>query len=160
MSSYLLDTGILVGYIRGAEFAEYIEVKFAVSQPPNISLVSIVTLGEIYSLAMQLSWGAEKMEGLEKILAKLPIVDIHHPLILKRYAEVDCYSLNKHPEKRLPVGQTARPMNKNDLWIAATASVLNAILLTTDHDFDHLKGIFLNVAYIDQGLRREDAYGK
>ena len=36
-------------------------------------------------------------------------------------------------------------MCKNDLWIAATASVLNAKLLTTDADFDHLKGVYLDL---------------
>jgi predicted nuclease of predicted toxin-antitoxin system len=29
-------------------------------------------------------------------------------------------------------------MGKNDLWIAAIASVLKAVILTTDADFDHL----------------------
>ena len=41
-------------------------------------------------------------------------------------------------------------MGKNDLWIAATASVLKANLLVIDHDFDHLDGVFLNRIYIDQ----------
>jgi hypothetical protein len=36
-------------------------------------------------------------------------------------------------------------MGKNDLWIAATAHALNAILLTTDNDFDHLNNIFFEV---------------
>jgi tRNA(fMet)-specific endonuclease VapC len=40
-------------------------------------------------------------------------------------------------------------MGKNDLWIAATTSVLDAILLTTDNDFDHLHNEFLQVAKID-----------
>jgi predicted nucleic acid-binding protein len=40
-------------------------------------------------------------------------------------------------------------MGKNDIWIAATASVLNATLITTDNDFDHLNGVFLPVIYID-----------
>ncbi len=48
-------------------------------------------------------------------------------------------------------------MGKNDLWIAATASVLNAKLLTTDHDFDHLDSIFLTVVYVDQKLTAADA---
>lgn len=49
-------------------------------------------------------------------------------------------------------GQTARQMGKNDLWIAATASVLKATLLTTDHDFDHLHTVFVEVVYIDPKL--------
>lgn len=36
-------------------------------------------------------------------------------------------------------------MGKNDLWIAATASVLKTKLLTTDMDFDHLDGVFLDL---------------
>ncbi len=48
-------------------------------------------------------------------------------------------------------------MGKNDLWIAATASVLNAHLLVIDHDFDHLDGVFLEVIYIDQKLTATDS---
>jgi predicted nucleic acid-binding protein len=36
-------------------------------------------------------------------------------------------------------------MGKNDLWIAATAYILDATLLTADGDFDHLNGSFLDV---------------
>ena len=43
-------------------------------------------------------------------------------------------------------------MGKNDVWIAATASVLDATLLTTDNDFDHLNKEFLTVAKIDLNI--------
>jgi predicted nucleic acid-binding protein len=89
MAKYFLDTGILLGYIRAVDYAKYIEQTFEVMAPTNISYISIVTVGEIYSLAAQLHWGA------------------------------------------------------------ATASVLNAKLLTTDRDFDHLNKEFLEVIYID-----------
>ena len=36
-------------------------------------------------------------------------------------------------------------MGKNDLWIAATAYAMNAQLLTTDGDFDHLDNSFFIV---------------
>ena len=42
-------------------------------------------------------------------------------------------------------GFTSRNMGKNDLWIAATASVLKTKLLTADADFDHLDAVFLEV---------------
>jgi tRNA(fMet)-specific endonuclease VapC len=48
-----------------------------------------------------------------------------------------------------PVSFAAKNMGKNDLWIAATASVLKIPLLTTDKDFDHLNGIYLEVIYVD-----------
>jgi tRNA(fMet)-specific endonuclease VapC len=40
-------------------------------------------------------------------------------------------------------------MGKNDIWIAATASALNAILVTTDTDFAHLDNEFLSVSHIN-----------
>lgn len=40
-------------------------------------------------------------------------------------------------------------MGDNDLWIAATASVTNTPLITTDKDFEHLNGVFLELIWID-----------
>jgi tRNA(fMet)-specific endonuclease VapC len=57
----------------------------------------------------------------------------------------------------LPPGLTARNMGKNDLWIAATGSVINATLLTIDDDFNHLNKVFLEVVRIDQTLTGADA---
>ena len=155
MASYLLDTGILVGYVRGAGYAAYVEKKYEVSQPPNIALISIVTKGEILSLGKQFGWGAAKMSQLEQLLRRFPFVDINQEQIIERYAEIDAYSQGKDPRKKLPM--SPRNMGKNDLWIAATTSVLKATLLTTDHHFDHLNGVFLNVVYIDQALKAADA---
>ena len=157
MEKFVLDTGIVLGYVRGAGFAEYVEKKYQLFSPPNIPLISIVTKGEIYSLAVQLNWGATKLKALEELLRRLPVVDISDEKVLQRYAEIDAYSLNRDLKRPLPAGQTARVMGKNDLWIAATASVLNAKLLTIDHDFDHLDSIFLTVVYVDQKLTAGDA---
>ena len=70
-------------------------------------------------------------------------MDIKLPEIIKCYAEIDAFSQNKLPEN--PLGISARNMGKNDLWIAATASVLGAKLLTADADFEHLQGVFLDL---------------
>ena len=43
-------------------------------------------------------------------------------------------------------------MGKNDLWIAATAAVTGAKLLSADNDFDHLNGTFLDFEKIDLGI--------
>ena len=40
-------------------------------------------------------------------------------------------------------------MGKNDLWIAATASLLGLELVTTDADFAHLHNYFLDVRQLD-----------
>lgn len=54
-------------------------------------------------------------------------------------------------ELRAPehVEKPARPMGKNGLWIAATARVTGATLLTTDADFDHLAPRFFNLVRVD-----------
>jgi tRNA(fMet)-specific endonuclease VapC len=154
VSTYLLDTGLLLGHIRGADYANLAERRYSLSQPPNVSLVSVVSKGEIYSLAIQLNWGERKKQELDSLLRRIPVVDINTDRIIQRYAEIDAYSQSKDRTKPLPSGVSSRNMGKNDLWIAATTSVLNAILVTTDTDFDHLNGVFLNVAYIDPRLTR------
>lgn len=40
-------------------------------------------------------------------------------------------------------------MGDNDLWIAATAKVTGALLLTTDKDFDHLYPVHLQRDWIN-----------
>lgn len=154
MSTYLLDTGLLLGHIRGADCADLAERRYSLSQPPNVSLVSVVSKGEIYSLAIQFNWGERKKQELDSLLRRIPVVDINTDRIIQRYAEVDAYSQGKDRTKPLPRGMSSRNMGKNDIWIAATASVLNATIVTTDTDFDHLNDVFLNVAYIDPRLTR------
>jgi tRNA(fMet)-specific endonuclease VapC len=84
---------------------------------------------------------------MEPFLQKFPIADINSLSIIQRYAEIEAFSQDKLPQ--LPLGLTARNMTKNDLWIAATASVLDMTLLTTDQDFRHLDGTFLTLKEID-----------
>ena len=122
------------------------------SQPPNVSLISVVSKGEIYSLAIQFNWGERKKQELDSLLRRIPVVDINTNRIIHRYAEIDAYSQGKDRTKPLPGGMSSRNMGKNDLWISATASVLNATLVTTDTDFNHLDGVFLSVVYIDPRL--------
>ncbi|MCY7311131.1 MAG: hypothetical protein LH619_10160, partial [Chitinophagaceae bacterium] len=58
------------------------------------------------------------------------------------YAEIDAYSKNKLPNK--PQGKSIKT-GKNDLWIAATANVAGATLLTTDNDFNHLDKTYIDL---------------
>jgi tRNA(fMet)-specific endonuclease VapC len=154
VSTYVLDTGLLLGHIRGAGYADHAERTYALSQPPNVSLVSVVSKGEIYSLAIQFNWGERKKLELDSLLRRIPVVDINTDRIIQCYAEIDAYSQGKDRTKPLPTGMSSRNMGKNDLWIAATASVLNATLVTIDTDFDHLNSVFLTVAYINPRLTR------
>src|SRR5215203_1424648 len=111
MRKLLLDTGIVLGYARSAGYAEYVDRKFDIFA--NTPLVSVVSKGEIYSLAMQRNWGSNKLKLLDDLLRKLPVVDINEEQIIRRYAEIDSYSLGRTLTKPLPKGQTARQMGKN-----------------------------------------------
>jgi len=83
------------------------------------------------------------MDALEAIIGQIPSVDISDEKILIRYAEIDAFSQGRDLSRSL--GSSSRNMGKNDLWIAATASVLNAHLVTTDQDFNHLDTTFLKL---------------
>ena len=156
MARYILDTGILLGYVRNAGYVDYVEKRYKVSSSPNTSMASIVTVGELYALAFKFGWGEGKKQKLKAVIAKYPVVNLDNNIV-RLYADIDAYSQGKHPELKLPKGMSARNMGDNDIWIAATGTKMNASLLTADQDFQHLNDVFLNVIYIDQKWTGEDA---
>ncbi len=115
-------------------------------------IISSISKGEILSIAMQRKWGDRKTGMLTALLNQLVIIDVSgtNDMLLNAYAEIDAYSQQRHPDKRLP--GSARSMSKNDLWIAATAFAANATLLTSDGDFNHLGGVFIDLKIYDPKL--------
>jgi predicted nucleic acid-binding protein len=101
-------------------------------------MICVVTVGEMFSLVRQFNWGQSKRDDLQAILNEVVWLDINHPDILDAYGEVDHFSIQK-----------GRKLGKNDAWIAATAKVADATLLTTDPDFDHLQGVHIDRIWID-----------
>lgn len=144
MRRYLLDTGILVHYARQSETYQRIEQSEGLTKPDCIPFISVVTYGEILSFAIQNNWGANRVSKLKGWLNKLFVLDIssNDQKLLDTYAEIDSFSKNKLQSN--PLGRSIT-MGKNDLWIASTAKVAGAILLTIDGDFDHLNGTYLTV---------------
>jgi predicted nucleic acid-binding protein len=145
--TYLLDTNILLIYLRNNPLSVKIDKKFTPLSFPNKPVVSVVSLGEIQSIGLRNHWGEKRLGLLNRFIKKFLIADINVETVIQRYAEIDAYSQGKLAGKLL--SGSARNMGKNDLWIAATASVLNATLLTLDHDFDHLADEYLNLAYVE-----------
>lgn len=135
---YLLDTGILVLYVRAGHAGQVIESRYALRVQPNRPLVSVVSRGEILSLALQFAWGPDKRQYLEELIAELVVVDISSDEIVRAYAEGD------HLARQRGVS-----MGKNDMWIAATAHTTGALLLTTDADFDVFHPDWLTRDHID-----------
>lgn len=157
MKTFIIDTNILVGIIRGSEYASYVIKKFDLFNPENICVISIVSHAEINSFALKRNWGKEKVKVMNDLLNKIPYVKIDSYILINAFAEIDSYNLGKHPHKKLPVGMSARNIPDNDIWIAATAYSLNATLISTDKHFEHLNGSFIDFVYVDQNLKESDA---
>jgi len=142
--AYLIDTNILLCYLRtDKRQADEVDKTYAPFDKNSDPVCSVVSVGELKSLAIRNGWGAARVANIPKLLDVMLVADIHSDPILDRYAEIEAYSQGKLPGR--PLATTARNMGKNDLWIAATASVLGLPLLTTDPDFAHLDQVFLTV---------------
>lgn len=150
MRRYLLDTGILVHYARQSKLYQQIEATENLSASDCMPIISVATQAEILSFAIQHNWGAKKIQSIQSFFSKLIVIDINSADadLLKAYAEIDAYSKGNLPER--PLTSSAITMGKNDLWMAATAKVADAILLTIDGDFDHLNGKFIRVIKYQQ----------
>jgi len=150
--NYILDTNIILAYVRKSALVKIIDEKYAPLSNEHIPIISVVTIGEIKSLGIQSQWGIRKLELLEHLLNKFIVADINVESIIERYAEIDAFSQGKLANKLSNF--SARNMGKNDLWIAATSSVLKAKLLTTDKDFEHLDQEFIDLELIEYNTKK------
>jgi tRNA(fMet)-specific endonuclease VapC len=137
----LLDTNIIINYVRNERFRKHFQKNYQIKG--NTLITSVVVVGELESFALQPKWRESKQNDLKDILEDLIIFPIRIQQIINRYAEIDAFSQNKLTNK--PLKMSARNMGKNDIWIAATASVYDMTLLTMDNDFEHLGGEFLEI---------------
>lgn len=149
---YVLDTNILIYLLSNKSrnsFIDLLNTKYNLFDLKNSLVLSIVTIAELKSIALQRQWGATKLNLLEKLFEQFIIIDSFGKATVDRYAEIDAFSQGK-----LDLGTakhfSARNMGKNDLWIAALASVSKSFLLTTDKDFLHLHNKYLQVKYIQK----------
>jgi len=147
-----IDTNILLHLLRNSYLIPTIQQQLDQSAAEDTIIISIVSVGEIESIAHQRNYGANKRDYLTKLLKDFLTVPIYSMDVVERYAEIDAYSQGNLKNKPLPDGLSSRNMGKNDLWIAATASITDTPLLTTDKDFEHLDGEYLDYIYIDPGM--------
>ena len=138
---YIIDTNIIISAIANQKFETFFERDYLQSNQDEF-VISAVTEGELFALALKRKWGHRKLDQLSKILKRYLVHPIKVKSIIDAYAQIDAYSQGVLENKPLPKGMTARNMGKNDIWIAATAHVLKGTLVTTDKDFDHLDGAF------------------
>ena len=145
---FLFDTNILLFYIRENATASFIDATYHPFGNGNTPILSVVSIGEIKSIALRSAWGKTKLAKLKELMSLFVIADINSDDVLDIYAEIDTFSQGNLKDK--PLKMTARNMGKNDLWIAATAAVTSAKLLTSDNDFDHLDGQYFDIIKIKQ----------
>lgn len=137
-TGYLLDTNVVLALFRANPLGQLIDQQYGLRSALNRSMVCVVTVGEMLSLVRQFNWGQAKRDELQSLLNEIVWLDINHPDILDAYGEIDHASL-----------QNGRRLGKNDAWIAATAKVTGATLLTTDQDFNDLHGVYLERIWIN-----------
>lgn len=145
MRRFVLDTNMVIAALKDQPHWKRAQIDHSLGADDALVMICAVTLAELLSLTEQLGWGTPRKEKLEKLMRRYVIINISHndlPM-MEAYARIDAFSQGKLVGFTL--GLISRNMGKNDLWIAATASVTKATLLTTDADFDHLKGIFLQL---------------
>jgi predicted nucleic acid-binding protein len=93
----------------------------------NQLFLSVVTVAELRYGAIVTDWGIPQRERVEATISATTVVPVTDAL-LSAMAELraDCRRIG-HP--------LADPFHGNDLWIAATASHIGAVLVTADQIF-------------------------
>ncbi len=142
--NFLWDTNILLHYVRRSTKYNEINRIHDFFGSGNQVFLSVVNIGEIESIAYQRNWAQPKWEELQLIVGATSILNIYEEVI-HAYARIDAFSQGKLSSQPLLTGVTARNMGKNDLWLAATAHVGQFVFVTTDQDFNHLDGVFIEL---------------
>lgn len=144
---YLLDTNIIVIYSRDNKLSEKIEEKYEIFSGDNRLFISVVTLGEIDAFIKKFKLGERRKRNFNKILEGVVSIGLNHRKLISKYGDIDAYSQGKisHEGEKF----SSKNMGKNDIWIAATASTFNLKLFTTDKDFNHLSGKYVDLEFID-----------
>ncbi|UZD23928.1 type II toxin-antitoxin system VapC family toxin [Algoriphagus halophytocola] len=149
MRKVLLDTSLILHYMRGDATYSRVEEEYnLLTDPGTIILLSAISIGEIEGFFLRKNYGQKQTERWRKLLEKSIILSIdgRDEKLMQAYAEIQSYCQNNHPT--LNAGKS-KTIGQNDMWIAATASVINAILFTKDKDFVHLKEEFIDLVKID-----------
>jgi predicted nucleic acid-binding protein len=93
----------------------------------KLTLISFMTIAELHRWTLERQWGEKRRRDLEKFLDKFAIVE---------YVKALCF---KWAEATYSARRNGRPVGVADAWIAATALLENAPLVT--HNRTHYAGI-------------------
>lgn len=83
----LLDTNILITYLRNNLSRSFIESNYDPFSINNTPIISVGTVGEIKSIAKRNNWGKRRLSLLSEILDDLVRADINAENVIEKYAE-------------------------------------------------------------------------
>lgn len=104
-------------------------------------------MGEIDAFTKKFKLEERRKKNLQRILEGLRVIGLNHKELVSKYGDIDAFSQGKLVNTGIKF--SSKNMGKNDIWIAATASVFDLKLFTTDKDFHHLAQEYLKLEYID-----------
>ena len=134
----LLDTNILLLLTRNQNLKLLTQI---IANDREKVFVSVASIGELKSIALQNNWGEKKRNIVDQLLSEFVIVEITENFV-DTYVEIDAFCQCRNPSFTDYSFKTPRNMGKNDLWIASTTALLGLKLMTTDADFNHLHQVF------------------
>src|SRR5476651_1958556 len=88
----LFDTNILIHVARDRSLKLLQQIN-----PNNDKIfISVATVGELKSIALQNNWGSRKLRLVDVLLDEMLVVEVNENLI-DTYAQIDAYSQRKNP---------------------------------------------------------------
>jgi predicted nucleic acid-binding protein len=129
---FLLDTAVLLHWIRDKSQAAEIDRQFNLATSPLRPLMCEVSLGELLAFSQNRQWGDRQRKRLQEVERRVTTVDISDRRVIEAYADLSTLARNSG---------WAIFNGKNDLWVGAAAKVTQAHLLTMDTDFQPLRGL-------------------
>lgn len=88
----ILDTNILLHLLRKTELVPVIQKELKKNEIKDPFILSIVSTGEIESIANKRHYGKRKRNYLKELLQDFIVVPIQSTDLVDRYAEIDAYS--------------------------------------------------------------------
>jgi len=133
----VLDTSVVVDVARNNRSGQAILENYSLKNRADRPLISVITTGEILGIAKSQSWTPDRTKALHELLAEFVKLELTSEVV-EAYSDLVAYCR----QQKHTMGQ------QNDMWIAATAKVTGAILLTGDAGFNWLNPEFIRVEYI------------
>jgi tRNA(fMet)-specific endonuclease VapC len=126
--AYLLDTAILVAAIK----AHPRVVACLETLAPADLLLSSVVLGELDTGVNKSAWPERNRRQLQALVEDLELLPVDRPVAMA-YGRI-----------RASLERQGLPIGANDLWIAAQAQTVNAVLVTDNLlEFSRVEGLRL-----------------